>query len=248
MPVDWNQRYFQQSRWTKPLRDYLLKDTSIQPTSRVLEVGCGTGVICADFLLNLPCQLYGLDINYSRLITATRKTENVEFINGDALAIPFPDDTFELVYCHYFLLWVTNPEQALLEIKRILIRGGTLLIFAEPDHQSRIDAPNQFESIGKLQTESLKTQGADVSIGRKLPGLLSQSGFSKVTYGVSGFQIQTGGKPDWWDSEWEILFDDLKDVMDINDLRKIQKQDRSSWEMGTRVLWIPTFYARCLKS
>lgn len=247
MAVDWNRRYFQQSRWTQSLRDYLIKSVSIQPTSRILEVGCGTGVISSDFQRSNPCFHYGLDINFQGLSIATRNDPKIGFSCGDALALPFPEATFNLIYCHYFLLWVSNPPQALLEMNRILKTGGTLLVFAEPDHKSRIDFPPDLEFLGKMQTESLEKQRADVSIGRKLPALLSESGFVNIEYGVSGFQTPAQTVPEWWESEWEIIFDDLQGMVDKKSLLKIKKLDRTYWESGARVLWVPTFYARCDK-
>jgi SAM-dependent methyltransferase len=247
MSVDWDRRYFQQSLWTKPLRDYLVKGLSIPPTSRVLEVGCGTGVICSDFENQNPCIQFGLDINFDCLRIATRNNPKIGYICGDALSLPFQDGTFDLVFCHYFLLWVSNPDLALQEIKRVLHSSGTLLVFAEPDHMSRIDAPVSLEFLGRLQTDSLIRQGADVSIGRKIPSLLSDAGFSNIEYGISGFQIRSKSLPEWWQSEWAVLFDDLHEMIEENELLELQKMDKSSWESGSRVLWVPTFYARCMK-
>jgi len=247
MPVDWNRRYFQQGRWTKPLRDYLITGVGLQPTSRTIEVGCGTGAICSDLQLSSPGFHHGLDVNFPGLLIATRNNLKIGFSCGNALELPFPEATFDLVYCHYFLLWVSKPLQALLEMNRILKPGGTLLVFAEPDHKSRIDFPSDLEFLGKLQSESLKKQGADVSIGRKLSFLLTESGFMNIEYGVSGFQSPIKSIPEWWESEWEIIFDDLREIMDKNELVKLREMDKSYWESGARVLWVPTFYARCNK-
>ncbi len=247
MSVDWAQRYHQQSLWTKSLRDYLIASVSIQPTSRILEVGCGTGVVCDDLQRTNPGFHYGLDISFQSLFLATRNYPRIGFSCGDALFLPFLEATFDLIYCHYFLLWVSNPIQSLLEMNRVLKTGGDLLIFAEPDHKSRIDSPSVFESLGKMQTNSLEKQGADVSIGRKLPGLLSASGFSNIEYGVSGFQAMAHTVPEWWESEWEIIFNDLKEMMDKKELHKFQELDQACWESGSRVLWVPTFYAKCNK-
>ncbi len=248
MPVDWDRRFFQQSLWTKPLRDYLVKGLSIHPTSRVLEVGCGTGVVCSDFVNENPCIQYGLDINFTSLCVATRKSSEINYSCGDALFLPFQSESFDLIYCHYFLLWVSNPDLALQEIKRVLRSRGTLLLFAEPDHTARIDAPADLESLGKMQTDSLIRQGADVSIGRKLPSLLADAGFTNIEYGISGFQTRSKSLPDWWKMEWEVLFADLHDFIEEKELLELQKLDKTSWESDSRVLWVPTFYARCMKS
>jgi len=243
MKVNWHLRYQQQSLWTKALRQYLLNKVTIQPTSRVLEVGCGTGVICSDILESYPCQMYGIDINIHSINIATRNTPELILTCGDASLLPFPADFFDIVFCHYFLLWLPDPSRVLQEIKRVLRTGGIFLVFAEPDHTARIDSPSALELIGELQVKSLQNQGVDVKMGRKLPGLLSQAGFQKIQYGVSGFEFLCGTLPDWWSSEWDVIRDDLGSMIDQERLNELMRLDKLSWESGSRILWVPTFYA-----
>lgn len=243
MSIDWHQRYLQQSHWTKSLREYLLKDIPITHSSSVLEVGCGTGIICNDIISDHACNLYGIDKDYPSLNIATRSNPIIRYFCSDAGFLPFAKDFFDLVFCHYFLLWVSDPLKVLSEVFRVLKPNGKFLVFAEPDHDSRIDYPPNLEQIGSLQTESLRRQGADTCIGRKLPLLLNQAGFMDIQIGISGFQSQTTRLPDWWTSEWQVIFSDLENLISKNELIKIQSADKSSWENGSRVLWVPTFYA-----
>ncbi len=243
MNVDWHLRYQQQSYWTRSLRQYLLQRVSIHPTSNVLEVGCGTGVICSDLLDHFPCHLFGIDIVFSNIDIAMRNVSKLCAICGDANFLPFPSGFFEMVYCHYFLLWLANPLQVIAEIKRVLRPGGFFLIFAEPDHSARIDFPSALNPLGKLQVSSLKIQGADIQIGRKIPGLLSKAGFHDIQYGISGFESCSGSLPDWWESEWEVIRHDLKSIVSDDRLNNYQDLDKKCWEAGTRILWVPTFYA-----
>lgn len=247
MKVDWHQRYQQQSLWTKSLRHYLLNKTSIQPTSKVLEVGCGTGAICSDILENYRCRLCGIDNNFKNVNVATRNNPNLELICGDSSSLPFPANTFDIVYCHYFLLWLLHPQTSLSEILRVLHPGGLFMIFAEPDYTSRIDFPLSLEIIGQLQIKSLIKQGVDVQMGRKIPGLLSNAGFKDIQYGVSGFESCCGSLPDWWISEWDVLQDDLDSMIDQSNINELKRLDKISWESGSRVLWVPTFYAIATK-
>lgn len=247
MIVDWHQRYQQQSLWTQSLRDYLLNKVSIQPTFSVLEVGCGTGVICSDLLKNHSCHLFGIDINFQNIEIATRNYPELVLTCGDANLLPFPPSVFEVVYCHYFLLWLADPLKVLSEIKRVLRPGGVFLVFAEPDHAARIDSPSSLEPLGKLQVNSLIKQGVDVQMGRKIPGLLSRAGFLDIKYGISGFESTCGGLPDWWISEWEVIRSDLELIVDECKLKELEILDKICWESGSRILWVPTFYAIATK-
>lgn len=247
MNMDWHLRYQQQSLWTRSLRHYLLSKVSIQPTSKVLEVGCGTGVICSDLLKSHPCQLFGIDINFQNIEIATRNNTEFVLACGDANCLPFPPCIFEVVYCHYFLLWLTDPLKVLSEIKRVLQSGGVFLIFAEPDYSARIDFPSSLKILGELQEISLINQGVDVQMGRKIPELLSLAGFEDIRYGVSGFESQCGVLPDWWISEWDVIRSDLDSTVDQNKLTELQNLDKFCWESGSRTLWVPTFYAIATK-
>jgi len=247
MTFDWHKRFVQQSLWTRPLREYLCRDLTISPSSLVLEVGSGTGVIALDFYGDNVCRLFGIDIDLLWCVMATRFSQNIAFHNGDAYHLPYASNTFDLVFCHYFLLWITSPDAVLQEMLRVLKPGGRFLAFAEPDYAARIDAPAQLERLGILQTNSLINQGVNPRIGRNLPALVTSAGFCQCQYGISSYEQVGGDLPEWWESEWEVIAEDLKSFVDPEKLALMKKIDHDNWLSGTRVLWIPTFYLSCIK-
>jgi len=240
---DWHRRFTRQAQWTKDLRAYLFQRTGIEKAQRVLEVGCGTGAILSDLPNAVPLRV-GLDIDRNRLRTAMRKSQNVSLTQGDGHALPYPNDCFDITLCHFLLLWVTEPGQVLREMVRITRPGGTVLALAEPDYGGRIDHPDELSQLGMWQFESLKQQGADPTLGRKLAGLFHEAGLEAVETGVLGGQWS--GIPDWdaWESEWTVLESDLeKTFQDLETWKVLKDLDRSATEKGERVLFIPTFYA-----
>lgn len=245
MKIDWHARYSQQAQWTKSLREYLLSNLVLGPQSRILEVGCGTGAILVDYHLTHPGQLYGIDIDFSSCVISTRNSTDSFICTGDVFNLPYPSGSFDLIFCHYFLLWLLAPLHALSEVKRVLKPGASFLIFAEPDYSGRIDYPPPLTSLGELQSASLTQQGANPSIGRQLPSLLSASGFEHIQYGVSGFEAAANRLPDWWNSEWQVLKHDLKNLIDPAELDELQALDERCWWDGSRILWVPTFYLSC---
>src|SRR5512134_535279 len=114
--MDWHRRYLQQAQWTRDLRAYLFEKAGLNAASRaavVLEAGCGTGAI----LSGLPGhhQLHGLDIDFRALTRCRAHAPAASLVQADALGLPYPGKTFDIVYCHFLLLWVDDPLQALLE-------------------------------------------------------------------------------------------------------------------------------------
>jgi SAM-dependent methyltransferase len=238
---EWHQRYTEQSRWTASLRDFILQQIQIDSAGAVLEVGCGTGAVLSTIAEN---QIkIGLDINFDSLQFVNRSQNSANFTCADGLALPFLDSTFDLTFCHYLLLWLQSPLKVIQEMKRVTKASGYVIAFAEPDHAARIDAPIELSYLGRLQSRALEGQGVDLEIGRQLPALFSSAGFSEISYGVSGFQKQASGMPESFDSEWRVLENDLAGSLDQDRLDYFRERDEASWREGSRVLWIPTFYA-----
>jgi ubiquinone/menaquinone biosynthesis C-methylase UbiE len=242
-PQDWHARFTQQARWTQDLRDYLYQQVEIEKARRVLEVGCGTGAVLADLASTAPFRV-GLDINSELLQLATRNITRAELSQGDGYALPYRDGCFDITLCHFLLLWLDNPIQVLREMVRVARPGGAVLAMAEPDYGGRIDHPEELATLGQWQTESLQQQGADPLMGRKLAGLFSELGLEAVETGALGGQWS--GTPDWeaWASEWAVLESDLREKPSFSEkLGFLKSFDKSAYEQGERVLFVPTFYA-----
>lgn len=240
---EWHERFLQQSIWTASLRAFLFNQVKIRNCQKILEVGCGTGVITQSLHHLTNSQVFGLDILHERSAFARSYDPSSNFVNADVYHIPFASKTFDLTFCHYLLLWLKSPLEALVEMKRITRPGGYIVALAEPDYLSRMDAPESLIALGKLQTQSLRLQGAATDIGRHLPALFSQAGLKEIQLGASGFQNEVGKLPAWFDSEWHTLRNDLTEQVPSHELDRFQEIDRQNWLSGHRVLWVPTFYA-----
>jgi ubiquinone/menaquinone biosynthesis C-methylase UbiE len=106
---------------------------------RVLEVGAGTGF----FLINLSlagcldgAALEATDISQGMLDVCRRNGAehdlDITTTRGDAEALPFDDETFDLVIGHAFIHHLPVPGTAIAEMFRVLKPGGTLVIAGEP--------------------------------------------------------------------------------------------------------------------
>ena len=98
---------------------------------RVLDVGCGSGYF-ARLLARGPesVQVTGLDrdetfISYARE-AAARESLPVDFLAGDALALPFSNASFDLVTSHTFFTCIPEAEKAMCEMKRVVRPGGVI--------------------------------------------------------------------------------------------------------------------------
>jgi ubiquinone/menaquinone biosynthesis C-methylase UbiE len=241
--LDWHARYTQQAQWTAQTRRYLFERARVSSVTRVLEVGCGTGAVLKELPEYGEAQIHGIDLSYPAITQARSNAPKSMLACCDGQALPYPAQTFDVTFCHYFLLWVNDPVRALSEMRRVTRSGGVVIALAEPDYAGRIDFPPALEPLGRLQAQALRKQGADVDIGRRLRKLFVQGGIKPIEMGIIA-----GG---WSDSqsngerklEWEVLETDLAGMTDSLDIQKMKKLDEQAWQNGERVLFVPTFYA-----
>jgi SAM-dependent methyltransferase len=238
--MDWHKRYLQQAQWTRQLRAYLFKRADLNETSRILEVGCGTGAILSEVLES--SSLHGFDIDPYALAQCKVHVPAASLVQGDALGLPYANQSFDIVYCHFLLLWVTDPLEALLEMKRVAKAGGHILAFAEPDYTARTDQPSELIPLGQWQTESLRRQGADPGLGARLAELFFQAGIELLETGpIQGSESQPSAEE--WETEWAVIEADLAGFIPRVDIHSMKFLDQQARARGERVLHVPTYFA-----
>ena len=240
----WHRRYQQQARWTHELRKYIYQRIMIQSASKVLEVGCGTGVIMEELPQITRGEAFGVDIAREPLFISHQLLPVSQFTQGDALYLPFDSGVFTISLCHFLLLWVKDPLQAINEMKRVTTEDGFVLALAEPDYGGRIDYPRELSSIGAWQTQALARQGANPYMGRELRSIFSQTELRNIEVGVLGGQWVNEMQAEDFDLEWEVVNSDLHFMPEFVTAAETYKQlELSSRKAQQRILYVPTFYA-----
>ena len=234
--LDWHRRYRQQAGWTRELRRYLFKQVGLNERGRaspVLEVGCGTGAILSEIPAYVSA--HGLDIDSAALAQCRIHAPAISLVQGNALQLPYSEAKFDIVYCHFLLLWVKAPLQALVEMKRVAKDRGHILAFAEPDYTARLDEPRELAALGKWQADSLRRQGADPALGHRLADLFFQAGIQIVETGTLHDSGDERSAKDW-DLEWQVIESDLAGFIPSQDLGRMKSLDRQARLRGERVL------------
>ena len=238
--MDWHARYLQQAAWTRDLRAYLFKKAGLDSARRVLEVGCGTGAILRD--LTTPATLHGLDLNPSALTQALVNAPAALLTCGNGLDLPYPSHSFDIVYCHYYLLWVSDPLQAVFEMKRVTKPGGHILALAEPDYFARVDKPAALRPLGEWQRDALQRRGADPGFGARLAETFFSAGIQlRETGTIQGGVDEPSVRER--EMEWAVIQADLGESVSREEIQKIKLLDDEAWSMGERVLYVPTYFA-----
>jgi len=240
--ADWHARFQQQAGWTAEIRRHLFEQAGLTPGSKILEVGCGTGAVMGAITEEFDFNLTGVDLDRPSLYFAQSENPEFQLTQADGHRLPFGDDSFDAVYCHYLLLWVNDPAQVMSEMKRVTRSGGAVIALAEPDYAGRIDYPPPLDELGRLQTESLAQQGARVKVGATLGQLFRQTGL------INSFTqpLDDSTNPGFNQNnplEWQVILSDLKNRLSEVELAEFELFDQDARANGKRIMIIPTYYA-----
>jgi len=205
-------------------------------------MGCGTGVLLPDLQALSPAVVFGADINLNNLSLAKKGSPDTPLIGTDVFHLPFPDDSFDLVLCHYFLLWTGMPSAALKEMRRVTSENCYVVAFAEPDYGGRIDYPPEFIGIRDYQITGLINAGANPRMGRSLKSIFSEGGFTDIVCGVYEGSWQKEPSQAELDSEWQVLAEDLSGILSKAEIAVLKKHEMEAIAKGTRLIYVPTFY------
>lgn len=118
------------SLWT----DELVEMAGLKLGERVLDVACGTGIVARRVAQQMgkSARITGLDANTGMLSVARKLWDGhlppIEWREGDAAALPFPDQAFDAAFCQQGLQFFPDRLAALKEIYRVLAPGGCLAL------------------------------------------------------------------------------------------------------------------------
>jgi len=116
----------QREAWLSVLRSQTGDDSQ-----RILDLGCGTGSVSL-LLAELGHEVTGVDLSRRMLERARAKARAtdvaVEFHAGDAEALPYSENTFDIVTARHLIWTLPGPEQAITEWRRVLRPGGRLVL------------------------------------------------------------------------------------------------------------------------
>ena len=180
----------------------LITDLEVLPGQRILDVGCGTGLLGEYVATRVGPEgrVIGIDPLPSRVAVAQRHTSGqfqVQVGRAEDLSA-FPDETFDVVYCNSVFHWLEDQPQSLREAARVLRAGGRLGICTAAKER-----PSDLETL-QIAVFGAQSPLISPSMHRVdsagLAGLLHRAGFEPVR-----MEIHTFADP----------FADVNEVMDF---------------------------------
>jgi len=153
--------------------EWTISFLDIQPSSRVLEVGFGGGY-AAELVSQKLTQglLAGIDHSAtmvdiaSKRITKFLKSGRVELKQGGAENIPYPDESFDIIYSLHSIYFWKDPVECLKGFRQKLKPGGLLAITIQPKNRWRDDQVN--------------TPGMDFFLGDQVVEMFKSAGYQNI--------------------------------------------------------------------
>jgi SAM-dependent methyltransferase len=113
----------------------LIKFAQVAPGQKLLDVACGTGVVAVT-AARRGAKVSGLDLSPVLLERARHNASvaavDIDFTEGDAEALPYPDGSFDVVVSQYGHIFAPRPAVVLKEMLRVLKKGGRLAFSTWP--------------------------------------------------------------------------------------------------------------------
>ena len=182
---------------------FTIELSGVRPGNRVLDIAGGTGDLTRKFssLVGPSGEVVLADINDSMLKVGRDRlldkgvAGNVQFVQADAEALPFPDNHFDVVTIAFGLRNVTRKENALRSMLRVLKPGGRLLVleFSKPGNPLLAKAYDTYSFsfmplAGKLITndaDSYRYLAESIRMHpdqETLKAMMAEAGFERVSY------------------------------------------------------------------
>jgi ubiquinone/menaquinone biosynthesis C-methylase UbiE len=165
----------------------------LRPGMNLLDVGCGPGTITLGLAQAVhPGQVIGVDydaahVKAARALAAERGVTNVTFQGGDATALQFEDSTFDAASENDLFTHLSqNATRAAREVYRVLRPGG---FFGARDVDAEAvvwgHLTDPIKQLDELMMAWQRSRGSDITLGKRLPAILRQAGFTHTVKSVS---------------------------------------------------------------
>jgi SAM-dependent methyltransferase len=159
----------------------------VRPGDRVLDVGCGSGVVTREIAKRVGAsgRVVGVDPSPALLVVAREiaahsdVADRIEFHEGSALALPFGGDSFDRVIAVTVLGHVPGGDAAVTELVRVARSGGTVAAFDFDSDMTAFTHPDR-EMTRRIVAAASDAIAIDGWMARRTPLLLARAGLAHV--------------------------------------------------------------------
>jgi ubiquinone/menaquinone biosynthesis C-methylase UbiE len=190
-------------RITARVADLLLDAAGVRDGARVLDVGCGTGTLCAAAAAR-GARPTGVDLAEGMLAAARRAHPALEFVAGDAEDLPCAHGAFDAALGAFVVNHVPHPERAAAELRRVVAPGGrvALAMWGPPERVPFLglfDAALRAAGVHAAEALPPGPEAFRFADAGELRALLEAAGFERVEVREHELSHAVEGADELWD-------------------------------------------------
>jgi SAM-dependent methyltransferase len=179
----------------------VLLEAGLRPGMQVADFGCGIGATTRMLaeLVGPSGSVTGIDANgaqldQARILCSRAGLTNASFVEADACGTKLPRNSFDLVYCRFLLLHLTDPVACLCEMRDVLKPGGLIVVEDGDLASATSEPPGVLDAFALLFSLLGPKRGLDYSLARNLFHMVKDAGFSEPEIEIHQPAISRGEK------------------------------------------------------
>ena len=200
--VDAYERFM--GRWSRAAAAQFLRWLRPPPQARWLDVGCGTGILSRIALgISAPAAVVGIDPTPAQVAHAAHHVADARarFEVADARALPFPDRSFDVAASALVLNFIPEPDQAVLEMARVVRRGGIVAAYVWDFELELSPSGPLRKALAMMGFDVPPLPGSEGSNLQALAALFGQAGLAGIATTAIEVLVAFADFQDFWDSQ-----------------------------------------------
>jgi ubiquinone/menaquinone biosynthesis C-methylase UbiE len=177
----------------------VLLQAGVAPGMEVADFGCGVGEVTRMLaeMVGPSGRVVGIDLSAAQLeqareICKTDGVMNATFVEASAYSTGLPRNSFDVAYCRFLLLHLTDPATALQEMRAVLKPGGLLVIEDGNLHSAGSTPPSSLRAFADLFEQLGPIRSLNYALSENLYHLVRDAGFPEPSIEIHQPAIARG--------------------------------------------------------
>ena len=236
--------------WSRLAGQIFLDWLAPEPGLRWLDVGCGNGAFSELIVERCqPTQVDGIDPSEGQLAFArTRPASRLaQFRQGDAMALPFPDNSFDAAVMALVIFFVPEPAKGLAEMARVVRAGGTIAAYAWDMVGGGFPLEPIFAELRPMNVAPPKAPSEDASRMENLRTLWSATAATEIETRVIKVNRTFASFDEFWNIAMTSSVGTVIGKMPANDIEQLRSRVRGRLQSDSAGRVTGTAHANAIK-
>jgi SAM-dependent methyltransferase len=186
-------------RFSEPLAPLFAELVDLPADGRVLDVGCGPGVLTAELVRRVGAdRVDAIDPSASFVAAARDRLPHVDVREGAAEALPYADATYDATLAQLVVHFMKDPARGLAEMSRVTRHGGIVAACVWDHGGGRGPLSAFWSAVADLDPDALSERWSPGSREGDLVRLFEGSGIDDVVGGELAVTVPMSSFEDWW--------------------------------------------------